>query len=220
MRVRRAARGSARAAALGARTHRVGALSLPRPGGPGGGSPEPRPRVWPVPGELGRRLAQRTHVRWPRLAGRCGLPAAGSTESQGRCAVCGVRHTTPTSGPASRPAGRAPRAISSRRPVGPGKRPREGRGCGDGGACAAHARPPPRGSGDGARVRLTRDDPHVVLRRSPQVVLRCSPHVVVRCGDGRPAGRRSFTMTFMRLLQTCRARCRRGRFASLPPTRT
>ena len=216
MRDRRAARGSARAAAHGARTHQVGALSLSRPGGPGGGSPEPG--RWP--GELGRRLAQRTHVRWPRLAGRCGLPAAGPTDSQGRWAVCGERHTTPTSGPASRPAARAPRAIRSRCPVGPGKRPREGRGGGDGEACAAHARPPPRGSGDGARVRLTRDHPHVVVRRSPQVVLRCSPHVVVRCGDGRPAGRRSFTMTFMRLLQTCRARCRLGRFASLSPTRT
>ena len=98
----------------------------------------------PWPGEPRRRLAQRTHVRWPRLAGRCGLTGAGRPASQGRCAVCGARRTTPTSGPASRPAARAPRAISSRCPVGPGKRPREGRGGGDGGACAAHARPPPR----------------------------------------------------------------------------
>jgi hypothetical protein len=206
----------------------VGALSLPRLRGPGGGSPEPRLRAWPAQGKLGRRLAQRTHVRWPRLAGRCGLPAAGLAEPQGRCAVYGARHTTPTSGPASRPAARAPRAIRSRCPVGPGKRPREGRGCGDGDACAAHARPPPRGGGDEARVRLTPDHPHVVVRRSPHVVLgfrphvvlRCSPHVEVRCGDGCPAGRRSFTMTFMRLLQTCRARSRLGRFASLSPTRT
>jgi hypothetical protein len=171
----------------------------------------------PWPGEPRRRLAQRTHVRWPRLAGRCGLSVAVPPEPQGRCAR---RRTAPTSGPASRPAARAPRAISSRCPVGPGKRPREGRGGGDGGACAAHARPPPRGCGDGARVRLTRDHPHVVLCRIPQVVLRCSPQVVVRRGDGRPAGLRSFTMTFMRLLQTCRARSRLGRFASLSPTRT
>ena len=188
--------------------------------GPGGGSPEPRLRDGPALGRLRRRRAQRTHVRWPRLAGRCGPPAAGLAASQGRCAVCGARRTTPTSGPASRPAARAPRAIRSRCPDGPGKRPREGRGSGDGDASAAHARPPPRGSGDGARVRLTRDHPHVVLGRRPHVVPRCSPHVVDRCGDGCPVGRRSLPMIFMRLLRTCRARSRLGRFASLSPTRT
>ena len=215
------------------------------------------------------------------LAGRCGLPAAGLTASQGRCAVCGARRTTPTSGPASRPAARAPSTIRSRCPVGPGKRPREGRGGGDGGASAAHGRPPPRWVGDGARVRLTRDHPHVVLRSAPhvvlrcspqvvlrydpqvvlrgdpqvvvlgcgpraaagcdpavalrraphvvlrpdphvvprcapQVVLRCDPQVVLRCGGRRSVspGRGPCSTTFMRLLQTCRARSRLGRFAS------
>jgi hypothetical protein len=159
----------------------VGALRLRRPRGPGGGSPEPRLRDWPALGKPRRRLAQRTHVQWPRLTGRFYRTAEGPHESQGWCAVCGARHTTPTSGPASRPASRAQRAISSRCPVGPGKRPREGRGGGGGGASAAHGRPPPRGCGDGARVRLPRDHPHVVLRRDPHVVLRCSPEVVLRC---------------------------------------
>ena len=167
-------------------------------------------------GGSGRRLAQRTHVRWPRLAGRCGLPATGQPEPQGRCACCGARHTTPTSGPASRPASRAPRAISSRCPVGPGKRPREGRGSGDGDACAAHARPPPRGSGDGARVRLTRDTPTVGPPRGAAVQPPRGGPLRRRVSGGR----RSFTMTFMRLLQTCRARSRLGRFASLSLTRT
>jgi hypothetical protein len=159
-----------------------------------------------------------------------------------------VRRTThhPHVWPRRRPAARAPRAIRSRCPVGPGKRPREGRGCGDGGASAAHGRPPPRGCGDGARVRLPRDHPHVVLRRDPPVVLRCSPHVVLRCDPHVVLGcdphvvlrrgprlvvrcggwcsaspvRRGCSSTFMRLLQTCRARSRPGQCASSSPTRT
>jgi hypothetical protein len=217
--------GSARAAAQWSADASGGSAEPAVSRGPGGGSPEPRLRDRPALGRRRRRRAQRTHVRWPRLAGRCGLPAAfypaaRLAASQGRCAVCGARRTAPTSGPASRPAARAPRAIRSRCPVGPGKRPREGRGGGDGDARAAHARPPPRGSGDGARVRLTRDHPHVVLRRISHVVLRYSPHVVDRCGDGCPVGRRSLPMIFMRLLRTCRARSRLGRFAFLSPTRT
>jgi hypothetical protein len=123
----------------------VGALRLRRPRGPGGGSPEPRLRDWPAQGKLRRRLAQRTHVQWPRLTGRFGHTAEGLPESQGWCAACGARHTTPTSGPA------ADRRPGHRAPSGRGARLARGSDPGRGGA-----------AGMAARVRLTGDHPHGV----------------------------------------------------------
>jgi hypothetical protein len=123
----------------------VGALRLRRPRGPGGGSPEPRLRDWPAQGKLRRRLAQRTHVQWPRLTGRFGHTAEGLAESQGWCAACGARHTTPTSGPA------ADRRPGHSAPSGRDARLARGSDPGRGGA-----------AGMAARVRLTGDHPHGV----------------------------------------------------------
>jgi hypothetical protein len=145
VRVRRAARGSARAAAHAHGRFRWGRCACdvladrgadPRNPGYGTG---PRREAKTAAGAAHPRSAAPVNgaVR-PPLRG--GVP-----ESQGWCAAYGARHTTPTSGPA------ADRRPGHRAPSGRDARLARGSDPGRGGA-----------AGMAARVRLTGDHPHGV----------------------------------------------------------
>ena len=103
---------------------------------------------------------------------RRGLP-----ESQGWCAACGARHTTPTSGPA------ADRRPGHRAPSGRDARLARGSDPGRGGA-----------AGMAARVRLTGDHPHGVAGMGRECGSRATTPTGLR-GWQRECGSRATTPT-------------------------